>query len=84
MAIAIICASPGGMLAWLAGPSKGLLLIARSRATSRRASSTERAEVEVNILVVQGAVTTLIALLSLVPSVSSAYWILSVITTQII
>ena len=28
-AIALICASLGGMLTWLAGPSKGLLLIAR-------------------------------------------------------
>ena len=41
-------------------------------------------EVAVNILVVQGAVTTMIALLyALVPSVSSAYWILSVMTTQV-
>ena len=33
---------------------------------------------------VQGAVTTVIALLyALVPSVSSAYWILSVMTTQV-
>ena len=29
VAIALICASLGGMLTWLAGPSKGLLLIAR-------------------------------------------------------
>ncbi len=41
-------------------------------------------EIPVNILVVQGGVTTIIALLyALVPSVSSAYWILSVMTTQI-
>ncbi len=43
-----------------------------------------RTSVAVNILVVQGAVTTVIALLyALVPSVSSAYWILSVMTTQV-
>ena len=41
-------------------------------------------EFPVNILVVQGAITTVIALLyALVPSVSSAYWILSVMTTQV-
>src|SRR6478735_3880774 len=51
VAIALVCASAGGMLTWLAGPSKGLLLIAR--------------------------------LYALVPSVSSAYWILSVMTTQV-
>jgi amino acid transporter len=38
----------------------------------------------VHILVTQGAVTTVIALLyALIPSVSSAYWILSVMTTQV-
>ena len=40
--------------------------------------------VQQNLLMVQGAVTTLIALLyAFIPDVSSAYWILSVITTQI-
>src|SRR6478736_9860732 len=29
VAIALVCASAGGMMTWLAGPSKGLLLIAR-------------------------------------------------------
>ena len=29
VAIALVCASAGGMLTWLAGPSKGLLMIAR-------------------------------------------------------
>ena len=29
VAIALVCASAGGMLTWLSGPSKGLLLIAR-------------------------------------------------------
>ncbi len=40
--------------------------------------------IPVNILVAQGGVTTVIALLyALIPSVSSAYWILSVMTTQV-
>jgi amino acid transporter len=40
--------------------------------------------VQQNILVAQGAVTTVIALLyAFIPDVSSAYWILSVITTQV-
>src|SRR3954468_21705611 len=29
VAVALVCASAGGMMTWLAGPSKGLLLIAR-------------------------------------------------------
>jgi putative glutamate/gamma-aminobutyrate antiporter len=85
VAIALVCASVGGMLTWLAGPSKGLLLIARREGYLPPFFQQQNEnEVPVNILVVQGAVTTVIALLyALIPSVSSAYWILSVITTQI-
>src|SRR5262245_4064415 len=85
VAIALVCASAGGMLTWLSGPSKGLLLIARREGYLPPFFQQQNEnEVAVNILVVQGAVTTCIALLyALVPSVSSAYWILSVMTTQV-
>jgi amino acid transporter len=85
VAIALVCASVGGMLTWLAGPSKGLLLIARREGYLPPFFQQQNDnEVPVNILVVQGAVTTAIALLyALIPSVSSAYWILSVMTTQV-
>ena len=85
VAIALVCASAGGMLTWLAGPSKGLLLIARREGYLPPFFQQQNEnEIPVNILVVQGGVTTVIALLyALVPSVSSAYWILSVMTTQI-
>jgi amino acid transporter len=73
------------MLTWLAGPSKGLLMIARREGYLPPFFQHQNEnEVAVNILVVQGAVTTVIALLyALIPSVSSAYWILSVMTTQV-
>jgi glutamate:GABA antiporter len=85
VAIALVCASAGGMLTWLSGPSKGLLLIARSEGYLPPFFQRQNEnEVAVNILAVQGGITTVIALLyALVPSVSSAYWILSVMTTQI-
>ena len=85
VAIALVCASAGGMLTWLAGPSKGLLLIARKEGYLPPFFQHQNEnEFPVNILVVQGAITTVIALLyALVPSVSSAYWILSVMTTQV-
>ena len=85
VAIALVCASAGGMLTWLSGPSKGLLLIARREGYLPPFFQEQNEnEVAVHILVVQGAVTTVIALLyALVPSVSSAYWILSVMTTQV-
>jgi putative glutamate/gamma-aminobutyrate antiporter len=85
VAIALVCASAGGMLTWLAGPSKGLLQIARREGYLPPFFQHQNEnEIPVNILVVQGGVTTVIALLyALVPSVSSAYWILSVMTTQV-
>jgi len=85
VAIALVCASAGGMLTWLAGPSKGLLLIARREGYLPPFFQKQNEHgVAVNILVVQGSITTLIALLyALIPSVSSAYWILSVMTTQV-
>ncbi len=83
--IMLVTASLGGMLTWLAGPSKGLLLISRQEGylppwLQRR----NKRGVQQNILVAQGLVTTVIALLyAFIPDVSSAYWIFSVITTQV-
>ena len=85
VALALVCASLGGMLTWLAGPSKGLVMIARQEGyLPPFLQKVNALDVPVNLLVVQGVVTTVIGLLyALVPSVSSAYWILSVMTTQV-
>jgi glutamate:GABA antiporter len=85
VAVALVCAATGGMLGWLAGPSKGLLLIGRENGYLppyfQRLNSHG---VQVNILVAQGMLTTVIALMyAFIPDVSSAYWILSVMTTQV-
>ncbi|GAA3597995.1 APC family permease [Nonomuraea rosea] len=83
--IMLVTASLGGMLTWLAGPSKGLLLIARQEGyLPPYLQRLNKHGVQQNILVVQGLVTTLIAMLyAFIPDVSSAYWIFSVITTQV-
>ncbi len=83
-ALAIICASLGGMLAWLAGPSKGLLLIGKQEGYLPPYFQRLNAQgIQQNILVAQGYVTSLIALLyAFIPDVSQSYWIFSVITTQ--
>lgn len=85
LAVMLIAASLGGMLTWLAGPSKGLLMISREEGyLPPFLQKLNKHGVQQNILVTQGAVTTLIALLyAFIPNVSSAYWILSVITTQV-
>ncbi|MET9000273.1 APC family permease [Amycolatopsis sp. NPDC004169] len=83
--VLLVLASLGGMLTWLAGPSKGLLLIARQEGyLPPFLQRLNGRGVQQNILVAQGALTTLIALLyAFIPDVSSAYWIFSVITTQV-
>jgi len=83
--IMLVTASVGGMLTWLAGPSKGLLLISRQEGyLPPFLQKLNKNGVQQNILVTQGIVTTVIALgYALIPSVSSAYWIFSVITTQV-
>jgi len=85
LAIMIISASLAGMLTWLAGPSKGLLLIARQQGyLPPYLQKMNKQGIQQNILVAQGVVTTIIALLyAFVPNVSSVYWIFSVMTTQV-
>src|SRR3954466_6063242 len=83
--IALVAASLGGMLTWLAGPSRGLLLISRQEGyLPPFLQKLNKNGVQQNILVTQGLVTTVIALLyAFVPDVSNVYWIFSVITTQV-
>src|SRR5690349_2029292 len=83
--IMLVAASLGGMLTWLAGPSKGLLMISRQEGyLPPFLQKLNRHGVQQNILVTQGVITTVIALgYALIPDVSSAYWIFSVITTQV-
>lgn len=83
--IMLVAASLGGMLTWLAGPSKGLLMISRQEGyLPPFLQKLNKHGVPQNILVTQGVVTTIIALgYALIPDVSSAYWVFSVITTQV-
>lgn len=84
-AVALVAASLGGMLTWLAGPSKGLLEISRSEGyLPPFLQKLNKNGIQQNILVTQGVVTTVIALMyALIPNVSNVYWIFSTITTQV-
>lgn len=83
--IMLVAASLGGMLTWLAGPSKGLLMISRQEGyLPPFLQKLNKHGVPQNIMVTQGIITTVIAMgYALIPDVSSAYWIFSVITTQV-
>ena len=63
LGIMLVMASLGGMLTWLAGPSKGLLLISRKEGyLPPFLQRLNKHGVQQNILVTQGLVTTVIAL----------------------
>jgi glutamate:GABA antiporter len=83
--IAIVAASLAGFVTWLAGPSRSLLLVAKDGGyLPPYLQKTNKVGVQQNILVVQGFVTTVLALLfALVPAVSNAYWIFMTITTAV-
>lgn len=84
-AVMLVCAMLGGMMGWLAGPSKGLLLVGKENGyLPPILQKTNKKGIQKNILIGQGVVVSIIALMyALIPSVNSAYWILSAMTTQI-
>lgn len=84
-AVMLVSAALGGMLTWLAGPSKGLLEISRNEGyLPPFLQQLNKYGIQQNILVTQGIVTTVIALMyALIPNVSNVYWIFSTITTQV-
>ena len=84
-AVMLVCAMLGGMMGWLAGPSKGLLIVGREQGyLPPTLQKTNEQGVQVNILLWQGVMISLISLMfAFIPEVNSAFWILSAMTTQV-
>jgi glutamate:GABA antiporter len=85
IAIALAVGALAGMISWLDGPSEGLLLIGRKQGfLPPYFQKVDRHGIEVRIIAAEGVVITLIALLyAFIPSVSHAYWIFTVLATQV-
>ncbi len=85
IAIALAVGALAGMMAWLDGPSEGLLRIGREQGfLPPYFQKVNGKGIEVRILAAQGTVITVIALLfAFVPSVSRAYWIFAAMATQV-
>ena len=85
IAIALAVGALAGMIAWLDGPSEGLLLIGRQQGfLPPWFQKVNRQGIEVRIIAAQGVVITLIAVLyAFIPSVSHAYWIFTALATQV-
>jgi amino acid transporter len=70
---------------WVLGPAKGVAVVAQEGLAPERLGRTNRNDVPVALLVVQGLAGTVFALLFVVvPSVSTSYWMLSAVTAQVI
>jgi amino acid transporter len=85
IAVALAVGALAGMIAWLDGPSEGLLRIGREQGyLPPYFQRVNRDGIEVHILAAQGAVITVIALLyAFIPTISRAYWIFTVMATQV-
>jgi glutamate:GABA antiporter len=85
IAIALAIGALAGMMAWLDGPSEGLLRIGREQGFLPPYFQKVNGQgIEVRILAAQGTVITVVALLyAFIPSVSRAYWIFTALATQV-
>ncbi len=84
LALLIVLGVLGSVITWIAGPSKGILAVAQQGSLPPFFQKVNKNGVQVNILLVQGGLVTLLSLtFLLMPSVSSSYWILTALTAQL-
>lgn len=82
--ILIILGSCCGVSAWLLGPSRGLLIAAKESGINSRWLEVNKEGMPNRLLVLQAIIVTFLSsVFVLMPSVNSAYWLLSVMTAQL-
>jgi glutamate:GABA antiporter len=82
--IMIIIGGFGGMAAWVIGPTKGLVVAAEDGLLPKTLSKRNDKGAPVMVLILQAAMTVALSCLFLCfKSMSTAYWILSVLTAQL-
>lgn len=81
IAVALAFGVLAGVLTWVSGPSKGLLVVGKAGYLPPFFQKTNKLGVQSNILIIQGCIVTVLSLLFVVmPSVQSFYQILSQMT----
>jgi len=84
MALLIVVGILASVVTWIPGPSRGLLIVGKEGYLPKGLQKTNKAEVQQNILMVQGIIVSVLAVMfALIPSVSSAFWILSAMAVQL-
>lgn len=81
MALLLALGVFAGVSTWIAGPSKGLLAVGKAGYLPKWFQKTNRNDIQVNILFTQALIVTFLSVMFvLLPSVQSAYQILSAMT----
>lgn len=81
LALLIVCGAIGGVAAWVLSPAKGLMMASRDGSLPKALGKTNRKQAPVRLLVIQGLIfTVLCGVFLLMPTVSSAFWVLTDIT----
>ncbi|MBU2548790.1 MAG: amino acid permease [Proteobacteria bacterium] len=81
--IGLLCAfgAIGGVMSWIDGPSRGLLATARNGDIPPLMAKTNKNGVQINILLIQGAIVSVLACLYFImANVSVAFFVLSAMT----
>ena len=80
----IIIGGIGTVAAWIIGPTKGLLVAVQDGSAPPVLGKTNKKEVPVVILFLQGIIfTVLCSVFLFMPNVSSSYWLLTAMTAQL-
>lgn len=81
MSALLLIGALAGSLSWVAGPSRGLLLVGRQGFLPRALQRENQAGVQAPLMLIQGGIVTVLAILFVViPGVSSAFWALQAMT----
>lgn len=84
IALLIAIGAIGSLNTWVIGPSRGLLAAAESGDLPPFFRKHNKKEMPVTLLITQALIVTFLSLLFVwMPSINSAYWILTVLVTQI-
>ena len=80
----IVIGGMGGVATWIIGPTKGLQAAGADKLIPRQLQRVNRFGVPVPILMLQGAIGSLLSLSFIwMPTVNGAYWLLSAMATQL-
>ncbi|MBK8048243.1 MAG: amino acid permease [Anaerolineales bacterium] len=84
MALLIVIGILASVVTWIPGPSRGLLIVGREGYLPLWLQKTNKQDMQVNIMLMQGVIVTALALVfALSPSVQSVFWIFSAMAVQL-